>query len=771
MDNDSDKSPKDLNPSQQDYREKFEDLANAENNAAKAVESGGVEPDVDDVKNREESGSSKQGLYRPTGDGSAKGGMKLMGNLKKRGPMTAIAGLLLGGGMGVGLLFSPGLLIVQLKEVMVSRFNQQAASMDARTTRILDAKTKQATAGACTTIKIKCRYASMSERQIKKFEDAGIKVDKGEKNSFNRYKPKSMTFNGETIPASEFNNRLRNDLDFRKAVRQAYNPKFASFADSAWTKIKARFGVDKSGPKAVDSVDDMKKNLHEKATNGSSADVKNPVAIDEDSCASSPCTQTELDEIKEKNARAQADLDAIKSSVDTPNVGKIGIASAANAVKIAGGVDNACQLYGAMNTISVLAKGIRGAQLAIYAMSFLSVADKIKAGNATPEEVSQLGTILTSEATNPDGTLRKAATDSFGYKYAAYGDTSTMSEYTSLFLVGGGLTGKFSGLTKYVRDTLGGKKGATSTCKFLANPLVQVGSLVAGVAFMFTGIGVGKIFVQGLEAAAIMAVTMILPQIAADIIAGNTVDNIQGEDSGDAITSGSGYLMSSWANVGGNAPMTKDQALAYNKLNQETMVAYLKDEASELSPLDPTNKYTFMGSIAYSLMPYYSSGSLSMSSSLTKSLSFIGSAFSNILPKASALSSEQEKAAMEVCQDEDYADMGFATDPFCNPMFGIPVEYLDADPMDVVDYLKNEGYFNFNADGTDYLETDKYQKWKDNCVNRSLANPFGFDDTNSSEGSDGQDCLIKGSNAKATAYLYLNLIDQRIESGMDGYTN
>ncbi len=60
--------------------------------------------------------------------------------LRKKGPLATIIALLFGGGIGFSALFSPGLLIVQMKEVMVDKFNTQLASMDVRTEKIITKK-------------------------------------------------------------------------------------------------------------------------------------------------------------------------------------------------------------------------------------------------------------------------------------------------------------------------------------------------------------------------------------------------------------------------------------------------------------------------------------------------------------------------------------------------------------------------------------------------------------------------------------------------------
>lgn len=761
----NDNDTENFNPGDKNYKDTFRNLSEDEiKNAGKT--SSDLNPDNNSEQSVQDY-SKRGGLYNPSisslGPNKFMGILKLSGKAKKGGPIAAIVSIFI---IAMITLFSPAGLLIHLKETMVGKFNQQLASMDIRTRKMIDAKTKEATKGFCNgPIKVKCKYSTMSDRQLKKFKAAGFDVDT-EKTTLGRNKIKSISYNGESIAPEDFKTRMISDPEFRRAVKTAYNPKFAGFADNIWKKIKTRFGISERAPKTAKDVDERKKVLHENSkTPFSDPNSKNkyPKEGEPHPLCDNPqsCTKVEEDNKALKNQIDEYES-RVKNLTGKFSPGKI-TSSSIRALGIVGAVDSACSVYAAIQLTAFAAKNIRMLQLIRYSVQFFTVADMIKAGDAKPEDVSQIGTILTSNSPGDYSDEikgpRKSATDSFGYKYAAYGDTSKMSDQTSVFLAGGGLNGTLSSVSGKALEVIGGKENAKTTCRFLANPFVQAGSLVLGIAFsIIPGIGWAKLGASIAIAGATALALGLLPGILADIIAGNITENIQGEDSGDAITSGSGALMGSLANTGGNAPLSKDQALAYNKLNQETTIAYLKDEASQLSPFDTSNKYTFMGSIFSSLVPYYSKQAFSLSGGINTSLSLVGSSFASIIPKSSAVSDAQISAAMDICQDYDYKDMGIATDPFCNPMFGIPPEYLEADPFDVIDYLRNSNYID-----NDGNKTESYNNWIRQCTERDY--PFGYsdvEDPNSPE--EGKSCLI---NNKETAYLYIGLIDSRIEEGMD----
>jgi hypothetical protein len=85
---------------------------------------------------------------------------------------------------------------------------------------------------------------------------------------------------------------------------------------------------------------------------------------------------------------------------------------------VAATVQTACEVYSASQAVSNAAKAVRSLQLQRFAMVFLNNADQTKAGTADPDTISYLGKILTT----PDPVTKKTATDSGGYKNAAYNE-------------------------------------------------------------------------------------------------------------------------------------------------------------------------------------------------------------------------------------------------------------------------------------------------------------------------------------------------------------
>lgn len=733
----------------------------------------------EDVRAAEEAGdeSLKNGFYRPSPEGKRQK-VNVKGLVKKRGPIFALVSIVFGAGLGFSALLSPSLLIIHMKEIMVDKFNIQVGSLDARSSKLINAKINKSTSGTCgQIITVRCRFSTMSEKQVTNFRNAGIEVVPDKPNAGNnRTKPEAYIFNGKRITAAEFERTRRSDPAFRPALLKAYNPKFAGFQGRAWDATARFLGISKA-PTSIKGNNDAERmaSLNETTKNGDSR-ARVPLTADDfkdgDGDCDDACEQDAQKRAEEANAKA-ADLeDDAQSGKAARRVDSLlsgAPASAAlGAVKVTGIIDDACVAYGALNALGYAAKTIRAIQLARYAMAFLKVADEIKAGgNISPETVAFMGGILTEITYDVTSTTRRivkgSATDSFGFKYAAYGDTTaspTSMNIASRYLAGGGLTGELIEFTNVVNSFLGGRAGAKKTCDFLANPVVQAGSIIGGIGMLFVpGANVFKTVTSISTSAAIQIGLLLLPSLLSDIIAGTVTKDIVGEDSGNANTSGSGKFMSDvLGGQNGNASMDKESAIETIAYNDQVLAMYAEDERRSLSPLDATSRYTFLGSIVSTLLPSitsFSSGGSGVLSSIGSTLSL---SLGSIIPKTKALTAEQYAASLEVCQDFASVEAGYATDIFCNVIRGIPPKYLDRDPIAVIDDLVNKGYLSSSYQ----TPTQKYQDFIDKCITNT--NPPGYNDAGEFIVEDATFCMIDDDNAN----LYVHYMDQRIEEVMSG---
>ena len=720
---------------------------------------------------------------------------------KKKGPMALIAGGVLGGGSIIGLLFSPSLLIVQIKEMMVNKFNTQLASMDVRVSKKIALKINNTTAGMCnSTMSIACRYGTMSKKQIAKFEKAGIEVVDSD-DILGRVRPKKFKYNGVEIDATQFKKMAVNDPEFRMALKKSYSSKFAGFADSTWKKVTGYIKLSKAKTKLDGDTDEEKlKDVQDTTKNGMDAEATSKYRVQDDGSGNKKVVDESGNEVMsedgktpkyssddivdiESGAKNIDDFDkALKNSDNilekevagnVDNLAEQSVSAAAGTVgsvlKVTGWFDNLCTVYNTVRAIGFAAKTVRALQLARYAMLFLNIADQIKSGDSPdPSDVEYLGNILTKEVVASATSIAiHSATDSFGYKYAAYGDRGALGNIGMQFLAGGGMTGQLIGITSKIGNSLGGSP--KTTCRTLANPWVSAGSAVAGVALMLVpGVNVAmgvKDVVSAVGGAALVAANIFLPSLLKNIVAGNLIDkNTFGEKAMEAITSGSSGLMGTTAKFGGNSPMLKADAAAYSKLSNQIAAQYAEEDRLTHSPLDISNSNTFLGKIYMQLVPYMAKMT-SPTNILSSVSSVVASTFSLALNLQSAKADTVDEYNSWCTDDEDYQSLGIATDPYCNVVYGIPPSALDKDPIEVINELGTE----IDSVTGDPATGSNYESFMTDCINREDPLGYAGDSGTGTQDTDGTNCVF-GKQYRGTdnTNYYLHYIDQRVESGMSG---
>lgn len=115
-----------------------------------------------------------------------------------------------------------------------------------------------------------------------------------------------------------------------------------------------------------------------------------------------------------------------------------------------------------------------------------------------------------------------------------------------------------------------------------------------------------------------------------------------GKDSavlGEALVSSAGRIMGEKAKTAGQVPGDNASVIAYYREQQEVIAEKAEFERRTKSPFDITSEHTFLGSLAYSLMPLaVSTQSISVTSIMSGIGNLFSSALTNLLPTSSAVS-------------------------------------------------------------------------------------------------------------------------------------
>lgn len=821
----NEKQDEKLNPGQGDYDSKFNNLANAENTGTfndimsneGFPDSFGDELSSNDnsaagIRNQESEGTKQ---IAPWVDGTSEkdvtknaGKTTLKGVFKKKGPLVGILGILGIGGVGASILFSPAMLLVHMKETLTDKFNVQLSSLDVRSARVISNQlSDKATDGICSgALNVRCRFNSMSKRQMSRLDKAGIKAfDKNgtplKANSLGRGRPASIEIDGKKLNASDLRKEMRRNPSLRSAYNRVYNPKFTAFSDSVSKKVNTKLKISKKN-NLVGATD--KEGLNKKLRSTVSGDdfsIKNDpnIKITEDGEyideSTDPHTKLSKEEY-EARKKSLSDFDAESNArKDASKMGskltKLSLKGALTSTALgAGAVDSVCTGYQMIRAAGFAAKYIGMLQLSRYAMTFMTTADAIKAGEATPEQVEYLGNILTS--TNSEG---KSATDSYGYKFAAYGETGGMPKISNainseeeailadevLRYTNGQLVDKntLTDIIKLIDNGGGSTDSADKACGFVKSgwgQTILIGTAVLGVGVaVFTG-GVSLGWGAALQATASIslsiAVVMLSPKLA-EMATGTLVTGDEnGNQAGNAIVSGMGGYNAQLAQGRGLAVLTKEDAVAYQNLTNETLALYSEADRVESSPFDITNKNTFVGSVASQLIAHAPRDIPSITNSVIKSLSSI---------PASIASKTTAKAAsvddFSKCNDTEYSDRNLAADPFCNLQYGMKPSSLNIDPNTVLDSLINGGHIDeVSGEPT----SDRFKEFIEYCVDReSPIGGYREGESGDLEGESGDlaygyACVDGGGEDKETNDLYTNfrlyLIDKSIVDELDGTT-
>jgi hypothetical protein len=737
-----DENDQNLNPGQSDYERKT-----AFNPSGKKVnENSDQNTTANDLRNYEE---NPNGDYINNFDGKntqkKQGVFSKIFKSKKGASITIVGGLATVIGV-IGFFGSPALITQTILANYLHAFNTpQETSLSRRYSRMISSKLAgEATTGECNIIKIACRYTRPSNAFLKKLDKYGLKAyDKngaliGKSSSpFPNARPVKYTFTGTDgktidIEAKNIYKEFVNNSEFRSAFNNASRMRFASLTDSVFKKIKARFGFSLANKlRTVNTDEDLAKQVD--GENSVNNEIKAAAAEASD----------KVDDAAD-NAMKEVLIDGADKEID-----KLARAGKGDAVGLAAGA--VCLVSDIPKLATSTARSYQMMQLVKYSAVFLSAFGAIKAGDATPAEMTTVGNTLTKVV---DG---KSAMDSFGMKNTISGSKIPADNNYKKFVPGIGAILAFAGANAVLQSQL-----KTNACSVMTNPVTgqainvaMAGSVVALPAAI-ANIVLGEVLARGAQVvlpAIIGAVIHVIPtEKILSLFYGDLTQNLSGEAVGDALTSGASHIMGQTGNAGGNMPLSVDDAIAYQKVSDEVELAYAEEDRATKSPFDTSSPNTFMGSIVQKITPYYINSTLGLSSIATKMGSMVNmifGSFGSLLKPVSTSAITNDKIEYQLCEDPSIKDNDIAAGPYCNIIYGIPAQYLDIDPVTVVNELIKSGDIDENTGAI--IEDSDLSDWMELCT----------------DGTSNQANNCKITDIK-TAYYALYTIDSRVIEAMDG---
>jgi len=735
-----------LNPGQQHADDQFNALKKAE----AAGTSGPTGSDSPDSVNEAESNPDNGWQNNVSGNKPSAKSSGRLGFIKKKGPLMAIILTIAGGGIGIGSLLSPALLTQSILANIVQKFNIQETSFTMRTNLLLANKlVDDTTSGLCRgPITIMCKFTRPSNRFLSQLEKNGIKAVDSEGKTieanliFRNTRPTKYIFTnsaGESleIEAKKLPSILTNNAEVRAAFHNASNSRFASLADSVFRFIENKFHFNLTD-KLTGTVDD--EGLGKKVSSELEAEGGAMKAAAEDGGI---LAEDELKTLLKKDAGE--------------SVAKLAHAGRGSLVNLVAA--GACMTADLPIVVTKAARAFQMAQLIKYSMVFLSSFGAIKAGNATPAEVSAIGDQLTKVVNG------KSAMDSFGMNYAITGATKPSSDAYKSFIPGSNVSSFLGKYNKAMNSDI-----KTNGCTLMEDPLTGEAiniTLAAGApetlgttillagANLILGWGLSKVIEVALPPT-INAIISVIPvkELANKFMGafmGDVTQSIQGEKVGDALVSGASHVMGQTANAGGNMPLTPKEAVAYDGLTAQVQLAYAEEDRATKSPFDISSPNTMLGSIVQKLLPYYLNTSSSVGS-IAHDFSFIGNiifgSFSAAFQPATAGADSVDISQYQLCDDPSLD--GIAAGPYCNIIYGIPKEYITKDPATVLQELIDSGNIDSKSETGDPVEGSDLAEWIGLCTNGTT---FAA-----------KSCEV----TKKTENYALYTIDHRVQRSLDG---
>ena len=682
--------------------------------------------------------NTSRDLNKPKKGKGKSGGFSAMNKLKRFGPTGAVASMLLVGAVGIGSSTSiMGSLLVSIKESIVTNIDQQQYTSSSRSNRILARRlADNATSGSCTLVKIACRFHKPTNYQLKQLDKAGVKaldeagevIEKGKLIGGKR--PAHYLIDGEKISAKDFKKALRNNPKLRNAFRRAFNPRWVNWVDDAAVKFLKKIGVTK---KVADK-------LNTKKAKKALTEATDELTKIEDKGG---------DKIKKEIAEEAGDF-AKKEAKKTAKKG--GDAK----LMMAQGI---CAAAKAPNVIVNINKAFRIAQYAKLGYTFLTAADAIKKGEATPEMVNNVATILTQSYTKKDGSIKKPATDSKLMKYTMGLGTSGSS---SSYIPGvGGALATYLGVVnsepvKVGCDLVGSTAAEVAVEVFdgIKNGLGPVGWAWTAGEFALEGILSLESVQQQLSSAMGGIVQTAIDTFGnwvdmkalAEYFLGDKTKGATGTDVGDITGVGLSNSMADQASYTGNAPLTVQQKVAFDEqIVQPERIALAEEDRLTHSPFDISSPNTFLGSIAIRFVPY-----LGMASSPLAFVSAISSISTSSLfnlfnPSAYAKNIIDENKCTQNSVLANEKDI--AVGPACDVQYGVPTDYMGIEPDQVASELSASG--DIDEDGK-VKSNSELQDWIDTCNQASIINT--------------KECTV---DSRQRALYNLYQIDKRTVDGMD----
>ncbi len=697
--------------------------------------------------------SQEQSYYTGNGRNPRLDNKKAKGNKKKVGALITI--LLALGGIGTFLGSSNSLLAPALSALTTSATQTNYTSYILRTRFITNGMLKGTGADAVTTGWTgQVKYSKIPQYMRTRLAKNDIEVIGSGADT-------KLRWNGEDISAGDFVNKYNTNVEFREAYTKAKRGRVATFFDNAANKLYQKLGISRNwraNLRDTGDADTDLKNLNDTLSARFDPDGRTNVR-----------TNTEYDHregVFDEDGNPVLDKNGVQETVvktDTDRTDASSSSSGSNDIeaakgsassfisKVAGAVASigsaACTLMKVGNMIAITVAANEIYQSIDYFMGELEGPSKMMAGYGMESGINSQLNILSTKA--PSSTTDFKALGLVSMNPGA--DTSNPPEEQSTgapieaplllkMLSGANATPEDAAnysLERTIKAMGGaamfsGKTVAACAGVNIANNIINS---VVTISTIFTG-GIPSILGSFILKAGIAAATQIaisaalgflIPTIARALFT-NIYDNATGITAGNLIAQGAYASNSRNGRSGsGQSPSDENAILVFNQGTNTVLAMEAEQDRLTHSPFDITNRNTFFGSIAYSLLPTITSTSTTGIASFIRSTA---SSMSSLIRHGVSAEGENSSYMTTFGDCPLLEEIGVKGDLFCNPIVTTDMELIDLEPTDSK-YTETiqKSTENCDADGNCSIKTDSnLARYISYCDNRD--SPFGVVDQN-----------------------------------------
>lgn len=647
---------------------------------------GGISDSLDSLRQHEDDASrGRERFYTGNGKKDQTTKAKAKSQKRKAAVIGVIAALIVGGGAFLGS--SNSLLAPAMEALFTEATDTQYASASMRSTYLMRYYLKNTGATATTWTGAK-KYTYMSSAFKNRLSKQGITVDGSGSGKYLVY-TKTNTDGieiSQKITADEFDSFYKNDLEFRDSYTTAKRGRVATFFDDIANKIYQKLGLSRnlfsSYKQTGDSEADManyKETMspkfenedvsisaggNEEKTHTVIGDDGEPVIGDDGKVKTETTIEQEVDSTTVKTSSAQNFLDTASKVSNVLNIG--------------------CAIMKVGNLISMTIAANEIYQSINYFMGLMENVSKMKAGYG---DASALNEVLNFLSTSTTATVADASntangkTEVSGAPLQSNGmqmvlanappNSNTTKQY-SLERVSGAVQKalRFSTYTTTGCAVVSIAEGAISLA-------VTVGSL--GTAKIIGGLFTKIVGAVAINTAITAFLSFLIPTIAETLFT-NVFENATGIPAGELFTRGASAANTRIGRSGsGQSLSSKQAAIAYNQVNNAVLALDAEIDRKNLSPFDMTNKNTFFGSIAYSLLPVITTSKTTSISALTRLFS---NSLSTLMGRVSAEGEGDSYMTTFGTSCDDLNSIGAEGDIYCVPVTSTDVSTISMPPND-----------------------------------------------------------------------------------------